>query len=906
MKRFATFAKRTLAATLMLAMLLPALITFSFAIGDTNNSEGSAEKTTVYNVTSSSNKKYYRHSDYRLRYNEGSANYYSFLRTFLLTTKKSTSGAYPNPNNGEGEWSAETAKLANYMVAYCADWRTASVASDADNGQAQYDTLTMDNSRVSNSKNAAAIEGIINNAYPFISEQEMTKRLTAAGIKAGTAPDYIAATQTAIWRLFTQDFPSDHAFNFRGYVGANNSNTQVSQTSDFYPVANKRASATLSNTQMEAIITWLTNQRAPSELSVASYTQSDFLTQNDDSTYTVKITVNMNRDLLDTESVTASVSVGAKTGTEKTITSGKTLEITLSGLEHDEIVQGGVKVNLSAKGRKINVYFFDSAYYQDMISGMKENFDHDLSFNVAKGTKTSVSVSKKWSDNTYSGKPAVTVHLLANGIDTGKSVTLSSSNSWTHMWEDLPTVNALDENITYTVYEDPIPGYYCVASTAAQAPVTRPVWVKQTSGNLTANGTYMFVCDQGALAWEHDSRLSREIFAFESPHVNDYSKTPKNAIWVASGYNNSNGATFSSKQKSSVKFGIGDSTNAIYPTTSSTYQKLVYFYNNKLYIKQNGNRYFNYIYEYDGTTYSGKAATTTTASAGEPFKLYKLQNVAYSANLNYVLTNYQTEEKNEPTTVTIEKIWSGKADGKYPASCTVTLLQNGLPYGDKITLSAENSWSYSFENLPTKNENGEKITYSVKEDFIAFYTPTVTTETTDAGLMVKLENKWSPIEFLGKLIKTDSEDLTLKFENISFSVWQLSEEGDGTQIPGTDKFGWRVDLVTTGLSAQANLNLAAGSTYYIIEENSPFGYSDPDIPTVISVSRSKDGPTWTLISGDAVISDTDSSALLIKNESGYVLPETGGIGNAVFYALGATILLASAIVAFTQKRENEK
>ena len=74
----------------------------------------------------------------------------------------------------------------------------------------------------------------------------------------------------------------------------------------------------------------------------------------------------------------------------------------------------------------------------------------------------SVRVEKSWDDdNDRDGlrRTSVTVHLLANGVDTGKSAALSADNGWQY---EFTGVDAVDENgsaIRYTVREDEVTGY---------------------------------------------------------------------------------------------------------------------------------------------------------------------------------------------------------------------------------------------------------------------------------------------------------------------------------------------------------------------------------------------------------------------------------------------------------------
>ena len=70
--------------------------------------------------------------------------------------------------------------------------------------------------------------------------------------------------------------------------------------------------------------------------------------------------------------------------------------------------------------------------------------------------KVDVPVKKEWV-----GPKAgpVTVHLLADGTDTGKTVTLSDANSWTDTFSGLDKYNADGTEIIYSVKEDEVSGY---------------------------------------------------------------------------------------------------------------------------------------------------------------------------------------------------------------------------------------------------------------------------------------------------------------------------------------------------------------------------------------------------------------------------------------------------------------
>ena len=77
---------------------------------------------------------------------------------------------------------------------------------------------------------------------------------------------------------------------------------------------------------------------------------------------------------------------------------------------------------------------------------------------LAANNETSFSVKKNWVipegyDETFYQEELVTVRLLANGVNTGRSVTLSLKNGWSSIFQGLPYKDENGNVITYTVEE---------------------------------------------------------------------------------------------------------------------------------------------------------------------------------------------------------------------------------------------------------------------------------------------------------------------------------------------------------------------------------------------------------------------------------------------------------------------
>ena len=99
-----------------------------------------------------------------------------------------------------------------------------------------------------------------------------------------------------------------------------------------------------------------------------------------------------------------------------------------------------------------------------------------------------------------------------------------------------------------------------------------------------------------------------------------------------------------------------------------------------------------------------------------------------TGDTNVIITNSYTPEV---TSVKVDKQWGdyGNQENKRPESIQISLLADG-EVADTVTLraGANDTWSYTFENLPKYRNNGngaQEIQYTVKETAMADYTSAV-------------------------------------------------------------------------------------------------------------------------------------------------------------------------------------
>jgi fimbrial isopeptide formation D2 family protein/LPXTG-motif cell wall-anchored protein len=93
----------------------------------------------------------------------------------------------------------------------------------------------------------------------------------------------------------------------------------------------------------------------------------------------------------------------------------------------------------------------------------------------------------------------------------------------------------------------------------------------------------------------------------------------------------------------------------------------------------------------------------------------------------------------------------------------------------------------------------------------------------------------------------------------------------------------------------------SGTNYYLVETKAPDGFNMLTSPIVINV---KDNGTIT-VSLNGVNLDSASDAFNVENQSGAVLPSTGGIGTTLFYTIGG-LLVAGALITVVVRRRLKK
>ena len=385
----------------------------------------------------------------------------------------------------------------------------------------------------------------------------------------------------------------------------------------------------------------------------------------------------------------------------------------------------------------------DVANYTNAITG---DIASGFTITNTNTEKVDVSAKKEWV-----GPKAgpVTVRLLADGVDTGKTITLSDSNSWTDTFSGLDKYKADGTAIVYTVKENDITNYTVAITGDATTGFTitntntEKVSVSGTKTwndnnnqdgkrpasitvNLLKNGTKVdskTVTPDVSGAWTYSfSGLDKynadgtEItYTVSEDSVDGYTST-------VTGTNITNSYTPETTVVKVTKAWVGPKTNSVtvhlLADGTDTGKTIT------LDEAANWTGTFSNLPKYkDGTeiVYTVKEddiANYTVAITGD-------------ATTGFTITNTNTEKVDVP----VKKEWVGPKAGPV----TVHLLADGVDTGKTVTLSDSNSWTDTFSGLDKYKTDGTEIVYTVKEDDIANYTVAITGDATTGFTITNTE-----------------------------------------------------------------------------------------------------------------------------------------------------------------------
>ena len=479
------------------------------------------------------------------------------------------------------------------------------------------------------------------------------------------------------------------------------------------------------------------------------------------------------------------------------------------------------------------------------------SYDDEKAFeNTYTPAKTEVSVKKVWKDeNNQDGKrpTSITVKLLADGQDTGKTLELNAANNWPGSFTNLDADKG-GTPIKYTVVEVTVTGYTSAVTGDAASGFTitnsytpETVVVKATKNWDDANN------QDGKRPTKITINLLADGKKVDSKEV----QAAADGTWTA---------TFEKLAKykagKEIKYTVTEEAVAEYEATITDFTitnkyapkeidyKVTKVWNDAN--NQDGKRpesvtvqLYKKVGNADPVAVEGKKLTLTAKEktddntwvasftnlpqyeAGKEIT-YSIKEVDVPAGYEASVSGQVVTNNYTPDTVILSgtKVWddNNNQDGKRTTSVKVQILKNDKEVVQEIEVSEKTGWKFESKKLP-KYENGKLIEYKVKEVVVAEYETTITSEK-DGKYTITNEHTPEKTAVKGKKIWKD-EDNKDGIRPSSVTVKLLADGKEtGQTATVSETSGWTYEF--TDLDRyQEGKEIA----YTVEEVNVPDGYT---------------------------------------------------------------------------------
>lgn len=478
------------------------------------------------------------------------------------------------------------------------------------------------------------------------------------------------------------------------------------------------------------------------------------------------------------------------------------------------------------------------------------SYDDEKAFeNTYTPTKTEVPVKKVWKDeNNQDGKrpTSVTVKLLADGQDTGKTLELTEANGWAGSFKDLDADKG-GTPIQYTVVEVTVPGYTSEVTGNAASGFTITNSYSPETVDVKATKNWDDANNQDG---KRPTKITINLLADGQKHDSKEVQAAADGTWTVE-------FTKLAKYKDGkeIKYTVTEEAVAEYEATITDFTitnkyapkeidyKVTKVWNDAN--NQDGKRpesvtvqLYKKVGNADPVAVEGKKLTLTAKEktddntwvasftnlpqyeAGKEIT-YSIKEVDVPAGYEASVTGQVVTNTYNPETVVLSgtKVWkdNNNQDGKRTRSVKVQIL-NGEKVVQEIEVSEKTGWKFESKKLP-KYENGKEIKYTVKETAMTEYKATITTDK-DGKYTITNEHTPEKTAVKGHKIWKD-EDNKDGIRPASITVKLLADGKEtGQTATVSETSGWTYEF--TGLDRyQEGKEIA----YTVEEVNVPDGYT---------------------------------------------------------------------------------
>ena len=379
--------------------------------------------------------------------------------------------------------------------------------------------------------------------------------------------------------------------------------------------------------------------------------------------------------------------------------------------------------------------------------------------------RTSVKATKQWVGPIGS---AVTVHLYADDVDTGKTVTLNAANNWEDTFTNLRKYKpGTTTEIKYTVKEDTIANYngvvsgdmatgFTITNTNTEKTTVKvtKAWVGTPAASVTiklyADGAEKETVTLTATDnWTHTfTNLDKYandgheiVYTVDETPVAGYAKDISGTAATGFTIKNTNTETINIPV---TKTWVGTAgTSATIKLLADGAEKETV----TLTAADNWTHTFSNLPKFDTT--DGHEIVYTVDEVDVP---NYTKGISGTAATGFTVTNTITGKVSVPVT----KVWVGPQ----ASSAKVTLFADGVEK-DSVTLNATNGWAHTFTNLDKYN-NGTEIVYTVTEEPIANYDSVVTGDAATGFKVTNTNTEKTSVDVTKTWVGTPAASVTIK------------------------------------------------------------------------------------------------------------------------------------------------
>ena len=545
----------------------------------------------------------------------------------------------------------------------------------------------------------------------------------------------------------------------------------------------------------------------------------------------------------------------------ETVTNAADGTVTFSPISYDESQVGTHKYTISEVAGTETGITYDKTVKEVEVTVEKVSATelkataskeaNDLVFtNTYTPAKTEVPVKKVWKDeNNQDGKrpTSVTVKLLADGQDTGKTLELTEANGWAGSFKDLDADKG-GTPIQYTVVEVTVAGYTSKVTGDAASGFTITNSYSPETVDVKATKNWDDANNQDG---KRPTKITINLLADGEKVASKEVQAAADGTWTA---------TFEKLAKykagKEIKYTVTEEAVAEYEATITDFTitnkyapkeidyKVTKVWNDAN--NQDGKRpesvtvqLYKKVGNADPVAVEGKKLTLTAKDktdantwvasftnlpqyeAGKEIT-YSIDEVDVPAGYEASVTGQVVTNTHNPETVVLSgtKVWddNNNQSGKRADKVKVQIL-NGDKVVQEIEVSEATGWKFESKALP-KYGNGTEIKYTVKEVAVKEYTSTVTT---DKDGKYTVTNEYTPekTSVKGKKIWKDEENKD-GIRPASITVKLLADGQDtGKTAVASEATGWTYEF--TGLERYKDTK---GTEFkYSVEEVPVEGYS---------------------------------------------------------------------------------